>query len=262
DHDIIRNDEVEKFCEIFFKLAREHILDHPELNSIIDEAVKRCKDKEKDEQKLFKRKCSRFVKRYTHFAQVMLFQDESLEKMYIYCRYLLRKLSRNHDDIPGRDDIELLYYKAIKDEEHFGKPNMEGNGSIHGTNDGGSTKRGEVIMLRLTKILQAITKKSGLPTSNADKIFLEQIERDCIDNQKLKKQAINKKEQFRYGFKEQLENIMIERMGQNQAIYETITSDEDIMNLLTEMYLNRTYRKLRENIKEKRKDKTNKDGLQ
>jgi len=255
EHDILRDEEIDQFCEIYFAPFDEstRILDHPQLNQIIDKAINRYHETEDVEKKEFKRKISRYHKRYAHFSQVMLFQDKTLEKLYTYIKFLITKLPRspNDTDIPKADEVELLYYKAIKENEYQEKAKIEGKTISSGTN-GKNTGNNTAIRLRLSKILNEIAKKTGLQTKTADKIFLEQIEQDCLDNPRLKEQSINKLNQYKYSFKEQLNNIMIDRMEQNQAIFETIMADDELLELITEMYLNRTYKKFKETKKNKK----------
>src|SRR5699024_3071928 len=74
-------DEVNAFAEIWYRNRHEPTpADHRKINAIIDRAVERYKALDDDEQEGFKGQLASFRNLYGFLAQIIPYQDSSLEK--------------------------------------------------------------------------------------------------------------------------------------------------------------------------------------
>ena len=90
--EIIDYEGVEQFAKFWYSTE-----DQSKLHKVLAPAVKRFKslggkDEGKEKQKEFRDLLRRFSKLYTFVAQVVTFEDPDLEKLHLYCRFLLKKL--------------------------------------------------------------------------------------------------------------------------------------------------------------------------
>lgn len=90
--EIVDYEDVEEFAKLWYTTE-----DQSSLHKVLAPAVKRFKsldgeDEGKEKQKEFRDLLRRFSKLYTFIAQVVTFEDPDLEKLHLYCRFLLKKL--------------------------------------------------------------------------------------------------------------------------------------------------------------------------
>ena len=83
------------------------------MNACIDPAVGRFEKLDKNIQEEFKKALIAFRNLYAFLSQVIPFTDSSLEKLYSYIRYLLKKLPKRDSGPSYRfdDEVTLKYYR-------------------------------------------------------------------------------------------------------------------------------------------------------
>jgi len=80
-------------------------------------------------------------------------------------------------------------------------------------------------------------------------LFFEQIETELVNDETLQTQAkVNKIDTFKYAFEELFFSKLVERMDQNQEIFEKILEDKAFGGLVKEWMLKKVYTKLNEEI--------------
>lgn len=78
-------------------------------------------------------------------------------------------------------------------------------------------------------------------------MFFEQIETELIQDKKLQTQArANKIDTFKYAFDDMFFNKLINRMDQNQDIFDKILENKTFGNLVKELMMQKVYLKLTE----------------
>jgi type I restriction enzyme R subunit len=114
---VFTEEEVNEFAEIWFKNRSEPTAgDHRKINALLDQAVTRYQALDEDHQDQFKGQLTSFRNLYAFLAQIIPYQDSSLEKLYTYGRFLLSKLPRRTDDTTFQleDEVSLQYYRLQK----------------------------------------------------------------------------------------------------------------------------------------------------
>ena len=100
---------------------------------------------------------------------------------------------------------------------------------------------------KLSEIIEVLNERFGTEFEEADKLFFEQIEAELIQDEKLQTQAkANKIDTFKYAFEDMFLNKLIERMDQNQDIFDKIIENKSFGNLVKELMLKKVYNKINE----------------
>jgi len=247
---IIRQPDVNAFCAVFFKDKNLHTKrEHAQLNSIVDVAVERFKAIEKDEHKEdFANTLGVFVRLYAFLAQIMPFQDIELEKFYTYSRLLLKKLPGSD---PGEryrlgDEVALEYYRLQKIADGKIQLQKDSGAAIEPISEAG-TKKDKEEYAHLSEIIKLLNDRFGTDFTEADKLFFDQIEEELVLDKKLGLQAkSNTIDNFKYGFEDIFIEKLVDRMDQNQDIFNKMMDDAAFATLVKDYLLKKVYKRLSE----------------
>lgn len=247
--------DIEAFCAVFFKNKNLHNKkEHAQLNAYVDVAVERFKALEKEEYKDdFSNTLGVFVRLYAFLAQIMPFQDIELEKFYAYSRLLLRKLpSPEHGDVYRfGDEVSLEYYRLQKMAEGAIVLQKDSGAAINPLSEAG-TKKEKDEYARLSEIIKLLNDRFGTDFTEADKLFFDQIEEELVMDEKLGVQAkTNTIDNFKYGFEDVFVNKLVDRMDQNQDIFNKIMDDNAFAAVVKDYLLKKVYKRLNEPDSEK-----------
>lgn len=252
---IIWQSEVDNFCNIFYKSQKTlSNSDQGRLNGFIDPAVERFKElpEENDvtgriSQEDFKHVLQSFTRAYSFLTQIMPFSDVDLEKLFTYSRFLLKKLPKTDqaDRFKLGDEVALEYYRlqriteqsiALEDQGEYGLEN-NGEAGIRSTN------KDEQALL--SELIDMINTRFGTEFNQSDKLFFDQLEQDCILNEKLQTAATsNTQENFKYVYDDEIMKILIERMDQNKDIFSKMIDDEEFGSVVKSMIMKKVYDRL------------------
>ena len=124
-----------------------------------------------------------------------------------------------------------------------------GNWWLHPGSEAG-IKRAKEEKAPLSEIIDVLNERFGTEFEEADRLFFEQIEAELIKDETLQTQAkVNKPDTFKYAFEEMFIDKLIERMDQNQEIFEKILEDQSFGRLVKELMMKKVYARLNENAK-------------
>ncbi len=253
---VIWQTEIDNFCNVFFKSRRAlTVSEQGKLNAYIDPAVERYKqlpdavtDKNKTEsnQEDFKNALKTFINLYSFLSQIMPFQDTDLEKFYTYGRFLMKKLPRRNskDRFELGDEISLEYYRLQKIGEQDIVLEPQGEFGLDGAMEGGIRMPKEE-KAALSEIIKAFNTRFGTEFTEADKLFLDQIEAELIADSKLGEQArSNSMANFKFGFDDVFMDKFIGRMDQNQDIFNKVMDDQTFGDIVKTYMLKKVYDRL------------------
>ena len=118
------------------------------------------------------------------------------------------------------------------------------SGELDGLSEAG-IKRAKEEKAALSKIIDILNERFGTEFEPADELFFDQIEAELVQDETLKTQAqANKIDTFKYAFEDQFLSKLIERMDQNQEIFEKIVEDKAFGGLVREWMLKKVYARL------------------
>ena len=85
----------DEFCKIFYEVNRDDGRLQPILNQTVDHFNQIEDDKKKEE---FKSHIKAFMKLYSYVSQIMTFTDVDIEKLFIFLRFLNKKLPKKESE--------------------------------------------------------------------------------------------------------------------------------------------------------------------
>lgn len=243
--------EIEAFANVYFN--PETKLNNPKqqryLYSFTDPAVDRFKEIEEEEkQDEFKKGLRTWTNLYAFLAQIMPFVDPDFERFYAYAKLLQTRLPKRElsENLHLDDEVALEYYRLQKIKEGSIDLLTGETGELSGTTEAG-LKRAKDEEALLSEIINVLNDRFGTEFEEADKLFFDQIEAELMEDETLQTQAkVNKIDTFKYAFEDLFITKLIDRMDQNQEIFEKILEDKVFGNLVKELMMKKVYKKMNE----------------
>lgn len=223
--------EVQAFAQVFYKPPeRQEPADHAHLLRHLQPAADRFKAIAEDEtREEFRGKLSGYVKVYAFLSQVIPYGDPDLEMLYSFGRFLLPYLPLDRDAtvVKVGDAVALQYYRqervssgAIDLRE--GEP-----GYVRSLTDVGTGKAKDE-KVPLSEIIQVLNERFGTQFTEEDRLFFQQIkEKACRSEQVIQTALANPLDRFELGIRKLIEDLMIERMTDNDKIVTRYMADRD-----------------------------------
>ena len=223
--------EVEAFSQVFYKpVERQNPSDHAQMQRHLQPAVDRFKAIAEDEKRdEFREKLTGYVRLYAFLSQIIPWADPEQEMLYSFGRFLLKHLPEDRE--PGTikigDEVELQFYRLERvfsgaitlkdgDAQPVKSPTEVGTG------------RAKDERLPLSEIIDVLNERFGTQFTEADRLFFQQIkEKACKNDQVVKTALANPIDKFELGIRKLIEDLMIERMGENDKIVTRYMADRD-----------------------------------
>jgi type I restriction enzyme R subunit len=240
--------EVDGFARLFYKPGNT-LKDQGRLYGFIDPAVDRYRAIEKEEtQDEFKKSLTSFVRLYSFLSQIMPFQDVELEKLYSFGRFLLSKLPKMDytERLKLDNEVALEYYRLQKIAEGDLVLQVQGEFGLDPTTEAGISRPKEE-RDRLSSILNLLNDKYGTEFTDADRLYFEQIEQALFENDELKLRAqSNPIENFKYAFEEVFIQTLIDRMKDNEEIFDNIMENQEFKTDVKDWLTKKIYKRFNE----------------
>ena len=227
---VYHRSEVEEFAAVFYKpLEDQRPGDHAGMQKCLQPAVSRfAAIEEDDDREQFRDKLSGYVRLYSYMSQIIPYADPEHEMFYSYGRFLLPHLLLDRDDavVELDGEVALQYYRlervssgpvqVAEGEPRFVRPPTEvGSG------------RAQDPEAPLSEIIEVLNERFGTQFNEVDRLFFQQIkEKACNDEAIVETARANPRDRFELGIKSRLDQLMIERMGENDRIATRYLSDE------------------------------------
>lgn len=235
--------DVDAFCNVWYTSKKElRNSEHKQLNSILDPAVERYKAKTEEEQEMIKKQYTEYRSLYNFLSQVIPYQDSKLEKLYLYIRFLLKKLPRRETTSAYElgEDVALKYYRLQKIAGGAIKLNTGETPLVYGPMEVGTGKVDEEI--KLSTLIGKLNDRFGTEFTVADQLFFDQIKETAIANIELQEVArANSIENFSYVFDKILEKLFVERMDGNEEIFVRLMNDKEFRTIAFKHLVSEVY---------------------
>jgi type I restriction enzyme R subunit len=245
---IFHKDEVENFCKVFFKAkSSQGPSDHALMNSYLDPAVQRFKSLDEGLQEEFRHLLLTFRNLYSFLSQVIPYQDSDLEKLYTYIRFLINKLPKRQNDARYQFDSEvnLKYYRLQKISEGAIRLEPGAGGEVSGPTSVGTGKTIDE-KVKLSRLIDIVNERFGTDFKPADELFFNQIREEAVADEGLRQAAnANPIDNFKFVFDKALEDLIIDRMEQNEDIFARFMNDKEFRKVISESLLRQVYDQIR-----------------
>jgi type I restriction enzyme, R subunit len=226
--------EVEAFARIFYRSPdRQNACDHAHMQRHLQPAVDRFKAiAEGEKRTAFRDKLSGYVQVYAFLSQIVPYSDPELEMLYSYGRFLLPHLPLDRDNTVLKigDEVGLQYYRL---ERVFSGPIELKDGDAPGVKsptDVGTGKAKED-KVPLSEIIKVLNERFGTDFTEEDRLFFAQIKERAVQNQQVIKTALaNPLDKFALGIRKLVEELMIQRMSENDKIVTRYMDDQQFQN--------------------------------
>jgi type I restriction enzyme R subunit len=226
--------EVEAFANIFYRSPEQQkVADHAAMQKQLQPAVDRFKaipDEEKRTE--FREKLSAYGRVYAFMSQIIPYADPEMEKLYSYGRFLVPHLPVDRDPaIRLTDEVGLQYYRLERVSSgaivlHEGEPV-----GVRSPTDVGTGKAKDE-KVPLSEIISVLNNRFGTEFTEEDRLFFEQIKERAVKNEQIIKtaRANPQFEKFQLGIRKLIEEMMIQRMGENDKIVTRYMDDPEFQN--------------------------------
>ncbi|MDA8349363.1 MAG: type I restriction endonuclease subunit R, partial [Pseudomonadota bacterium] len=214
--------EVQAFAQVFYKPAeRQGPADHAHMQRHLQPAVDRFKAiTDEDKRAAFREKLSGYVKLYAFLSQIVPYADPDLEMLYSYGRFLLPHLPLDHDTtvVQVGDEVALQYYRLER--VFSGAIELkEGEAQYVKSPTEVGTGKAKDEKAPLSEIIEVLNERFGTQFSEADRLFFQQIkEKACNTEQVVQTALANPLDKFELGIRKLIQDLMIERMAENDKI--------------------------------------------
>ena len=222
--------EVEAFAQIFYlPPEKQKPADHARLEKCIQPALDRYNEiEEEDIRGLFRDKLGGFVRLYSFMSQIMPYTDASLEMLYSYGRFLLPHLHVDRTDpLKLGGEVDLQYYRlqqAFSGGIDLAAGEPQG---VYSPTDVG-TGRAKDEKIPLSEIITTLNERFGTNFTEEDRLFFEQIKERARRNEKvIQLRQANPFDKFQLALRQLIEELMIQRMGENDKIVTRYMDDKE-----------------------------------
>jgi len=231
----------EEFVQAYMKGEKQPIL-HNILHPIVQDYNKLA-----IEDKVgFKKVLRRYQSIYSFLSQLIPFTDIDLEKIYIFNKYLSKKLPTINNPLPFAvlEDVDMDSYK-IADKGETSIP-LVGEGELKTMSDGvGEYSPDE--KSRLSKIIEDMNDAFGTDFTDDDKVFLERVKDNLLENEELlNKMEHNSKENVKAVFDKYFNEEMTHLLKSNMNLYKRVVDNEKLRNNLKSALFEWLYEEYRE----------------
>ncbi|MBL7780494.1 MAG: type I restriction endonuclease subunit R [Saprospiraceae bacterium] len=244
--------EIDNFCDIYFQpTGRLTARDQEKLYALIEPAViryKKLEDEEKQDE--FKKGLRAWTNLYAFLSQIMPFRESEFEKFFAFSKLLQTKLPKRNlsESLILDDKVAMEYYRLQKIKEGSIDLIKGESGELSGITEAG-LKRPKEEEAPLSEIIDLLNERFGTEFDAADRLFFDQIESELVDDETLMAQAkVNKLDTFKYAFEDVFLAKLIERMDQNQDIFEKILEDKKFGDTVKEWMMRKIYRKINDGM--------------
>lgn len=223
--------EVEAFARIFYKpVERQIAQDHAQMLMYVQPAVDRfIQLADEDKQREFRDRLGGYVRLYSFLTQIIPYVDPALEMLFSFGKQLLPNLDLNREkqQVKISDEVGLQYYRLQKTSEDGlrlgeGKPEP-----VYGPTEVGTGKAKDE-RIPLSEIIDVLNDRFGTNFTDEDRFFFEQIREKAASNEQvIKLRQANPFDKFQLGLKQLIEDLMVQRMADNDKIVTRYMDDKE-----------------------------------
>ncbi len=206
--------------------------DQKKLHNILSPLVKDFKVLIKEDQVGFKKTMRRYQNIYSFLSQLMPFSDVKLEKLYIFNKFLNKKLPTINNPLPFNvlEDVDMDSYKIENKGER--QISLTGDGELHSISDGAANYT-EDVKEKLSIILKELNDAFSTDFTDDDKVFLERVRNNLLSNMELvEKMEHNSKENVEAVFDKYFNKEMTGLLNSNMALFKRVNDNDELRDKL------------------------------
>jgi type I restriction enzyme R subunit len=227
DYEVYELSDVEEFVKAYMKGEKQ-----PVLHNILHPLVQDYNKLKMEDKVGFKKVLRRYQNIYSFLSQLIPFTDVNLEKIYIFNKYLSKKLPRINNPLPFTvlEDVDMDSYKIV-DKGETAIP-LVGEGELTLISDGvGEYSPDE--KSKLSQIIEDMNDAFGTDFTDDDKVFLERVKDNLLENEELlNKMKHNSPENVKTVFDKYFNEEMTALLKSNMNFYKRVVDNEKLRDKL------------------------------
>ena len=237
DFNLFQDDTVNLLIEKFYD---DRVPDE-ELQPILDTVVNDWRELDEDEREEFRHQIQSFIRLYGYISQIITFKDINLEKLYIFLRFLNKKLPKRTRERPTDifSYVDLEYFRIEK--KYTTTIELEG---VYGELEPISTDIGSISddpLDFLSHIVKMLNENFGSDLTDEDKVTLEKIQTRLKEDEELRKVHLgdNTESNRRFVFNKVFDKLLQGLVDDSLDFYKKITEpkrNEYVKRVLFEDY--------------------------
>lgn len=232
--------EVDDFCQLFYNTSETDEKLQPILNAVVqrwtsveDEAAR----------ELFRSHIQSYCRLYGYISQIISFEDVNLEKLFVFLKYLNKKLPKGTaTKIDLGDAVDLDSLRIQKIGEQTGKL-VDTEGVLEPPSEYGAGIKPEEEVELLSEIINRVNELYGIELTDEDKLDLENVHKRMVEHEEVKEvmQGNNSEQDKKDFFDKILSDMFIEYVNDRFDFYKKV-EDPKVSTLIKDG-LYRKYRK-------------------
>jgi type I restriction enzyme R subunit len=231
---------VDEFCKLFYNERETDEILQPILNRVVEKWNEITDPEQKED---FKSTIQSYVRLYGYISQIITFVDIELEKLFIFLKYVNKKLPKGGQtiiDISDSVDLDSLRIQKIG-EFKLSLEDKKGQLEPMSSEGGGGTKEEPVDLL--SEIIRKINEIYGVEITVENRLDLQNVHRRVQEHEDLRKvmtgdnSDINKRRKF----EEVLGNIFLSYVNDRVDFYQKMENPQVKRLIMDDFY--RDYRR-------------------
>lgn len=208
------------------------------LNHIIDGVVSRISEENLTEEEMesFKTTVFDYLKKYAFISQIVTFEDPQLEKLFIFLKYLIKKLPKRENPLPYEvlEAIDMETYRIEKKvETNLSLENAEG--VIDPMGGGGEKGISEDEKDALSKIIKEVNERYGTSFNNSDKVILNDLSKRLLESEVLLGSVKNNsKDAAKLKFDQLFQDELVGVLDNHFSLYQKLDQSPELKKFVQE----------------------------
>jgi type I restriction enzyme R subunit len=228
--ELFTDTEVDHFARLYFTPG----ITQDRLHAPLDPVVERFNELSEDAQADFRSKLMDYIRQYAFLSQILPFEDADLEKLYVFAKFLRRKLPIERDELPIEvlQSIDIESYRirqtgSGKFTPDHGDPNLDPLSGVTGR------FRNDDPREALSRILQELNERFGVELTEADRVTIEYVQEQIAQsgavNDSLK---VNPLDKVRLTFEHVAGDVIQDVYKSNFNFYRLVTDNDTFRDAL------------------------------
>ena len=180
---------------------------------------------------------------YAFLSQILPYGDSDMERLFVFGRTLLPHLrpDREQEAINIAGTVELEYYRLEEVSTNAIRLGEDGNGQVKGPTAIGTGEADED-EAPFSEIIKRVNARFGTNFTERDGLFLRQVEQDALNIEDIRQTALaNPFEKFSLSIRQQLPQLLIERMAGNDTLVTKCLNDPQFQEAIFTDLLRRIF---------------------
>lgn len=222
--------EVDHFARLYFTPG----MTQDRLHAPLDPVVERFNELSEEAQGDFRSKLMDYIRQYAFLSQILPFEDADLEKLYVFARFLRRKLPIERDELPLEvlQSIDIESYRirqtgSGKYTPDHGDPNLDPLSGVTGR------FRNDDPREALSRILQELNERFGVELTEADRVTIEYVQEQIAQSGAVSDSLrVNPIDKVRLTFEHVAGDVIQDVYKSNFNFYRLVSDNESFRDAL------------------------------